>query len=238
MGVILRYFDLHVSSSFSEGISTIDQIVERSNMLGFHGVCIIGKAENLKKVKETRESFSKKEIELFVGFKAESLRELSKLVGKRTEFDILVVSGGDLRLNRKAVETPEVDILSMPEYRRKDSGFNHTMAKIATKNNVAVEINFREVLNSFKKTRSQLMERISTNIMLCKKYKTPIVITSGAVSHLHMRDPVILQSLAVTLGMELHEAREAIARTPEKIIKKSMERQSKDWIMPGVKVVK
>ena len=111
------------------------------------------------------------------------------------------------------------------------------MAKLATKNNVAIEINFREILLSSKNTRSQIMHKMAENVKLCKKYQTPMIITSGAVTHWQLRDPHILVSMGCLLGLELNEAKKTISEVPEKIIKMIKERKNKRWIRPGVKIV-
>jgi ribonuclease P/MRP protein subunit RPP1 len=149
----------------------------------------------------------------------------------------LLVQGSDTDLNRKAVQTKEVDILTHPEFNRRDSGFNHIMAKLASANNVAIEINFREILLSSKNTRSQILHNISQNVELCKKFKVPIIICSGAISHWQLKDPKILLSMSCLLGLDLDEAKKALSETPEGIMKMIKERRSTKWIIPGVKVI-
>jgi ribonuclease P/MRP protein subunit RPP1 len=151
-------------------------------------------------------------------------------------FDVLLVHGGDLRLNRAAVETKEVDILTHPERKRYDSGLNHVMAKLARKNKVAIEVNFNEILNNTKKTRSRAMGYMRDNVQLAKKYKMPIVVCSGAKSHWDMRDPLSLASMAEQLGMPLKDAKESVSKTPEAIVKEIKKRKGGEWVMPGVKI--
>jgi len=81
------------------------------------------------------------------------------------------------------------------------------------------------------------MHKISENIRLCKKYKTPTIICSGAISHWQLRDPKILMSMGCLLGLELNEAKKDLSEVPEGIIKMIKERQGKEWIRPGVKVI-
>jgi RNase P/RNase MRP subunit p30 len=45
-------------------------------------------------------------------------------------------------------------------------------------------------------------------------------------------------SMATQLGLELKEAKKSVSEIPKKIIEKIKERKSKNWIAPGVKVVK
>ncbi|MCS7105860.1 MAG: ribonuclease P, partial [Candidatus Aenigmarchaeota archaeon] len=177
-------------------------------------------------------------IEIFLGFEARNLKELRALVKRRKEFDVLLVRGGDLELNREACEIPEVDILTHPELGRQDSGLNHVLAKLAAKNFTAIEINFREIMFTTKKTRCLVLRNIQQNVRLAKKYKAPLVICSGAINHFELRDPYSLISIGCELGLELKEAKEAVSKIPQEIIKKIRERKDENWILPGVKVVK
>ena len=238
----MNFYDFHVHPQFSEGESSIDEIARRAKFLGFKGICFVEYFKNKNQItalrKKSTEVSEKIGLDIFVGFEAKTIHDLRKLAGMRKEFDVLLVRGSDLNLNRKAVETKEVDIFTHPEYKRKDSGFNHVMAKLATKNDVAIEVNFREILLSSKNTRSHIMHNIAKNMTLCKKYKTPVIICSGAISHLQLKDPMILMSMGCLLGLELNEAKRALSEVPEKIVKMIKERQDKKWVRPGVKIVK
>ena len=209
--------------------------------LGYSGVCLVyypNKFKEKEKLEEEIKNVSKAYgVKIFLGFKARNVRELNFLVERRKEYDFLLVRGGNLNLNRKAVETPEVDILTHPELERFDSGFNHVMAKLARKNNVAIEFNFREVMITSKATRSRILKNLKTNAMLCKKYGAKMVITSGAISVWEMKDPLVLASFGTLLGMSIEEAKKAISSVPEEMIKMVRERRSKKWIRPGVKIV-
>lgn len=238
----MKFFDMHVHSTFSEGESTVEQFALRAKELGYAKICFSEFYEGRAWFEKIKAEISKAErksgIEVLLGLEAGNLKELRRLVGMRPTFDVLLVHGGDLRLNRAAVETKEVDILTHPERKRYDSGLNHVMAKLARKNRVAVEINFNEILQSTKKTRSRIMGYMSDNIALAKKYKMSIVVCSGAKSHWDMRDPLSMSSMAVQLGMPLKDAKRAVSETPEAIVKDIKRRKGGDWVMPGVKVRK
>lgn len=236
----MNCYDFHIHSAFSEGESTIEQIAKRAKLLDFKGICFAEYFKNENQIDQLRkeiDSIAKNEkIDIYLGFEARNLDELKKLKQIRKKYDVLLVRGGDLNLNRKAVETKEVDILTHPELEQKNSGINHIMAKLARKNNVAIEINFRQILQSYKGTRAHILKKMATNVMLCKKYKVPVIICSGGISHLHMKDPLILSSIGTLLGLEMNEAKDAISKTPENIIKMVKKRQGKKWIMPGVEI--
>ncbi len=236
----MKAFDMHVHSAFSEGESTIEQLAQRAKELGYAGICFSeyyeGRAQ-LEKLKAKIAGASKKtKIEILLGFEARNTHELKRLTDMRRLYDVLLARGGDLRLNRAAVEAKEVDILTHPEHGRYDCGMNHVMAKLAKKNNVAIEINFREMLTSTKKTRSRILAGMRENIALAKKYKMPIILCSGAISHWELRDPLCMSSMAEQLDLTLKQAKEAVSKAPENIVKRVKERKSEKWVMPGVKI--
>jgi ribonuclease P/MRP protein subunit RPP1 len=190
-------------------------------------------------LKEKSSKVSKKiGVEIYFGFEARTIDELDKLKKIRRSFDFLLVRGSDLNLNRKAVQTKEVDILTHPELDRRDSGFNHTMAKLAVENNVAIEINLREILLSSKNTRAHIMHKIQENVKLCKKFKVPAIICSGAITHWQLKDPKVLISMGCLLGLNIDEAKKSLSEIPEKMIKMIKERKDGKWIRPGVKIIK
>jgi ribonuclease P/MRP protein subunit RPP1 len=238
----MDYYDLHIHSAFSEGESSIKQLADMAMQLGYKGICFSeyfeGK-ERLKKLKkEIAKAASNVGIDVSLGFEARTLRELAKLKNQRKLFDVLLVHGGDLRINRAACETKEVDILTHPSYGRYDCGLNHILAKLAAKNNVAIELNFREILISTKKTRNVVLANMRELVKLGKKYKVPIIICSGSISHCTLRDPLVLRSMGMQLGLTLKEAKEAVTKVPEDILARSKKKRSKDWVESGVKVVK
>ena len=236
----MKFFDLHVHSAFSGGTSSLEQLASTAKELGYTGICFAEYFENDSQIKKLKEDISKVSekvgIDIFLGFEARNPKELHKLVERRRMFGILLAQGGNLEMNRLACETPEVDILTHPENNRTDSGLNHVLVKFAAENNVAIEVNFREILLASKRTRNSIMRHVSNNVRLVEKFHAPIILCSGGISHFELRDPRVMISMANQLGLELDEAKDAISEIPENIIKRSKERKSEKWIMPGVKI--
>ncbi len=237
----MRYFDFHVHSAFSGGKSSIEQLAFTAKELGYSGICFAEYFKNDAQLDELKVEIAKVSgsvgIEIYLGFEARNVKELHKLVERRRLYDVLLVQGGDLKLNRIACETPQVDILTHPENNRMDSGLNHILVKAAAKNNVAIEINFRGLLLSSKKTRSMIMRHISQNVKLAKKFHAPLILCSGAVSTWELRSPEVLISMANQIGLEIKDSKDIISKIPTNIIKQIEERSPKNWISPGIKII-
>lgn len=238
----MKLYDLHVHSAFSAGESSIEQIAEMARKLGYSGFCFSAYYEGENQVKILREEIEKVKkkipIEIYLGFEARDARDIEKLRNIRKKFDVFLVHGGDVDLNRVAVETPEVDVLTHPEFNRNDSGLNDVLLRLAAKNKVAIEINFREALISSKNTRAKILKNISQNVRMARKLKVPLIVCSGALSHYELKDPHILSSFASCVGLELGAAKDSVSEVPEKILTDSAKRKGEDWVMPGVRLVK
>ena len=236
----MGYFDLHVHSAFSEGTSSLEQLAETAKKLNYSGFCFVEYFQNDEQIKKRYEEIQKVSekvgMEIFLGFEARNPHEIELLAQKRKKFDILLAQGGDLKMNRAAVETPEVDILTHPSSERTDSGMNHVLMRLAKENNVAIEINFREILINERKSRSKAIANMISNVNLAKKIHAPLIICSGSLSHWELRDPLELISFMSDLGMKTDEAKECLTKIPEKIILQNKERRSQKWVQPGVKI--
>jgi len=157
----------------------------------------------------------------------------------RRRFDLIVVRGGDLALNRFAVESPLVDMLIQPwgdpiTGLRNDPGINYIMAKLARKNNVFIDFAFSDLLKSHKKTRIKLFSSMIKVAKIVKKYKTPFTLSSGALSQWDLRSHSDIKAFGHLLGFDDTQIKKA---TSDVIIKENMKRKSSDWIQPGVEIV-
>jgi ribonuclease P/MRP protein subunit RPP1 len=158
--------------------------------------------------------------------------------------DLILVTGGDEEINRAASECWEVDVLCHPErvigkdlLDQKNSGIDDVMARFMAERGIAIEICLSELLSCYGVVRAQVMGRMRQNIKLARKYKTPIILTSGAQNRFGMRAPQDLYSLGVSLGMDPGTAGKAVSEYPEMLIKKSCDRRNSNILLAGLEVV-
>ncbi|MEM0333716.1 MAG: RNase P subunit p30 family protein [Candidatus Aenigmatarchaeota archaeon] len=234
-------YDLHVHSTFSGGESNLEEIVKTAKELGYKGIGFISyllkKEEENILIAEIKRVSSEFNFEIFFGYEATNRKEVFQILKRRKELDLLLVRGGKIEINRIAVENRGIDILTHPDLERKDCGINHVIANFAKENEVAIEINFREVLNSEKVKRAQVIKNHNQIINLYKKFKFPLIISSGSLSHWQIKDPKVLISYLVTLGLDIHESKKILKEYPKKIIERSKEWKNEKWIIRGVKLL-
>jgi len=132
---------------------------------------------------------------------------------------LIYVQGGDMRVNRFALESG-VDALISPWLGRKDPGFDHVLARIAAKRGVAVGFSLAPLLRANPYERVQLLRFMAKTWELVKKYRVPRFLTGSAESKWEVRSPRDLMSLGINIGMEMPEARASLNFHPLKILKK------------------
>lgn len=120
--------------------------------------------------------------------KSNNINEIRKYTNKfRNKALCISVVGGDLKVNRAAVENIRVDVLSRPYLNRFDSGLNHVLAKEAKKNDVAIELCFKDVLRSYLSHRAKFISNFKDIYTLYRKFDFPLVLSSRADSVFDIR---------------------------------------------------
>lgn len=187
------------------------------------------KSKNRKKIKELGKKLGFDDVFFMsdlILIKKDDAKELQKQLAKAktTRKSIFVLGSNDI-INRIALER-KVDVLLSPEYARKkdfmhyrNSGLNHVLCKIAAKNNVAIGINFNDILKTKEKDKALLIGRIMQNVRLCRKYKVKMILASFAAKADEMVNAYDLRSFANAIGMSPQQAKESVENI-RKIIKK------------------
>lgn len=169
------------------------------------------------------------EVSQAVFLEADDWGELKrKIREEREDAEVLVFVGGDEELNRKAASDSRIDVLLHPERGRKDSGINHVIAREASDNRVSVGFDLQQLLTDPKK-KSHVLAHWRRNLMLCEKYDTPYIITTGAERKYGLRAPKDLASIIDSLG---HDGAKAVSDYPGKIVRRS--KNADERVRPGV----
>ncbi|UCG95153.1 MAG: hypothetical protein JSV92_03870 [archaeon] len=216
----MEFYDLNIQL---EDLEELDEVIEMAKRLGYSGIGLIEKYANLDRFNKIREKAKKTgDLRIIPGIEvgAEGVRELKRAISKaKKHSNFIIVSGGEYKINRAASEDSRVSIISHPEYKRSDSGVDHVIAKFASDNGVAIEINFHEILETFRKIRSFVLSHMRLNVELAQKYGARVVINSGARGKWDMRDPRELAAIGQILGMNLEDSMNSVSEIPKSIVR-------------------
>jgi ribonuclease P/MRP protein subunit RPP1 len=131
--------------------------------------------------------------------------------------ELVVIQGGDEKINRFAVENKKVNILLSPEKGKKNdfihsrnSGLNQILAKLANKNKIQIGFSFNYILNSRDKKRALILGRMKQNVKICRKYKVKMRLGSFANKNFELRSADALLAFGKCIGMQDKEAKQAL----------------------------
>jgi len=226
------YYDLEVHSSLSMGENTVEEMAHFAKRLGLFGIGIVSYFPDIVEIPK----IDGIDIVSSVMLKPDNASDLNSQAKKaRRKAEILLVHGGDYEVNRAACENPLIDVLCHPELGRKDSGLDHICVKSAHENQVAIQVSFREIMESYKRNRVFILSSMKKNVKLCQKYDAPVVTCSGAVTKWGMRSGRELSSIAYLLGLDLGKAILTTSSIPQNTIIKNRDRLS-GRIWEGVEI--
>lgn len=234
-----QFYELDVQTARSSGDDNITAMAERAKQLGFSGITVADYVATTDDVEDVRQEVSQAAapLDVRVGAKLrpEDPGDLKDMLREiRDHVDVVVVHGGDVAINKTACGDTRVDVLAHPELRRKDSGLDHVAIKQAAENKVAIELNIRQLLETYGKVRSYILEHMRENVRLCDKFNTRMVTSSGATNKDQLRAPRELAAFPRILGMDLNNSLKTVADTPKAILRRADERNDESFVRPGV----
>ncbi|MEK6908835.1 MAG: hypothetical protein AABX23_02165 [Nanoarchaeota archaeon] len=136
----------------------------------------------------------------------ENIEEVKRLLKNKKE-NIIVAKEDEF--NRKILEHGNFKIiLSIEKGNRKNnirqtnSGLNHILAKIASKNKIAMGIDLNEIKYLEPKQKAERLSKIIQNIKICRKSNTKIAIKTQSLEK--------ARDLVIGLGASTSQSKEAI----------------------------
>ena len=129
---------------------------------------------------------------------------------KKSQQPIIVKAHND-SFNRKVLEYGKFDTILSIEAGKKsdslkqiDSGLNHILAKIASKNKISIGIDLKEIESLEPKEKAVRLSKIRQNIEICKKSKTPLKVINS-------NNKTLSFNLLTSLGASTQQAKQAIS---------------------------
>ena len=218
--------------SLPDGSSSASRIALAAKRLGYSGIIITNHTTSGWPLGvEAARLVGGIEVAIGAEIVASDQRSLhSKATSLRDRAAFLAVHGGDEKINRAACEDPNVDLLAHPHRGR--AGIGVAGAKAARDNQVAIALDLSSMIILRGPARVRWMETVRRDLNLIEKFDLPLMMTTGARSHLDLRSPRDLTALAGLLGLDRERALEALA-LPESILDLNRRR----WTSVGVELV-
>ena len=220
------YLNLNYSySDFDNSIQYLDDLTEELSKTDFN-----------QTYRNKKTNFEHAKVSMGINILNANSNEIRKIINKyRDKSTYISCLGGDLKINRSVCENYRIDVLSRPYYKRKDSGMNHVLAKEAAKNNVAIELCFRDILNNYLRYRANVISSFKEILMFHRKFKFPLILTTDSKSVYDIRSARDIASFFKSIGFTDREIYNGFYYYPRQIIDFNKEREN--MIVRGVKVI-
>ncbi len=219
-------YDYHISGNLEECVNFAEK-------LGWKGVCYVIDWERFDEERKKAIKMKKADIDIALGIliNSQDIGEIKRLVDKfRSKVELVFVRGGNTELNRYLFDIPKIDVVSGVS----GGSLDYVMCRLAKENNIAIEFSFTDVLHSYSKTRSRVFSNFLKNAKIIRKYKSPFVITSGALSKWDMRSPHDLMVFGKTIGFQDPEIKASFS---DDMINEARKMLSKKKVMRGVEEI-
>ncbi|WP_224269667.1 RNase P subunit p30 family protein [Haloprofundus salinisoli] len=218
--------------AYPDGDSTPSRFARTAADYGFEGVVV--RSQSAPDVDACERASDRYGVDVVdaVEVVAANPEQASGSVGNfRPKTTLLILRGGDDKLNRFATEQARIDVLSRP---MAGGDFNHVLAKSAKRNGVRVEFDFRRVLRADGGRRVQALKSMRKLRELVEYYDVPFVVSANPTSHLQLRAPRELVAVGERVGFSADQMETGL-REWGRLAARNRERTSESFIAPGVK---
>lgn len=218
------YLNLNYSpDNFENALEYKDELIGELSLVDFN-----------QTYRSKKTNFEHAEISIGINILNANSNEIRKIINKyRNKSNYISCLGGDLKINRSVCENHRIDVLSRPYYKRRDSGMNHVLAKEAKRNNVAIELCFRDILNNHLRYRANVISSFKEILMFHRKFKFPLILTTDSKSIYDVRSTRDIVSFFKSIGFSNEEIYNGFYYYPKQIVDFNKERKS--MIVKGVK---
>ncbi len=235
------YVDLHLCPRLEDHAQT-RMLIKKSAELGYKALGISFPLTIDQKEIEMVKGFCEDvgvdlvtRIDLKTRTSAEMLKNLRSL---RRRFEVVAVQCHSKTIARQAAKDRRVDLLSFPFAGMGGCFFDNAAAELASKALSFLEIDMAPLLYLSGLQRSHFLTALRKEVSTARRFKVPIVLSSGVSDVSLLRKAEDYASLAYLFNLDLHEARQAFSDNPRVIIERNRRKLSRDYVAPGIYIVK
>lgn len=217
-----------------EGRTTTSRFVATAADAGFDGIVVANRHEDRADFdgERLRDEYGIDVVDGVEVVTTDKATASGTIASLRRQTTVLVLRGGTPTMNRYAVETPAIDVLSDPMTGEGD--VNHVIVKEAARNDVHIEVNLAPVLRAEGGARVQALRGLRKLRELLEHFDAPFVVSGGPKTHLQVRGPRELVAVGEQIGFDDQQVQAGLDRWGE-IAATNRERLSSEYVAEGVR---
>jgi RNase P/RNase MRP subunit p30 len=235
------YADLHLCVNPNDP-EAVSRAISKAAELGYGLVAVpfpLGFSETLfKRIEKTCENarigFASR-LDLRPWTPEELLGGLRKT---RRRFEVVAVMCESKNVARQAAKDRRVDLLNFPQLDFRRRFFDAAEAELASGGLACLEIDLKPLLVLEGVPRIRLLSSLRREVAVARGFRVPVVLSSGVTDERLMRRPLDLAAVAGLFELFGASAVEGVSRNPVAIVKRNRKKLSRQFVAPGVRVVR
>lgn len=235
------YVDLHLYANLKD-FEALTLLINKASRLGYSAIGMVLPANFEKEKIQTLQKMCKEAGIDFISrvdLKPKTPRDLLQNLRRlRRKFEIIAVLCESKSVARQAAKDRRVDLLNFPSADLRKRFFDEAEAELASSALAFLEIDMKILLRSEGSVRIRLLSKMRREAAIAKKFRVPIVISSGVSDPLLMRKPREMAAMASLFDLDEFSALEAVSKNPWAIVKRNREKLSPGFVAPGVRVLR
>lgn len=236
-----KFVDLHLCPSINN-LSQVKEMVKRSSDLGYRlaGISLPPniKQEKIHQLKTICENF-RVDLVTRIDFMPKTTSELLRNLRRfRRKFEIISVTCNSKNLARQAAKDRRVDLLAFSTGFPRKRFFDNAEAELASKAESTLEIDMASLLFLTGFPRIRFLSSLRKEVAIAKRFKVPIVISSGIADVRLLRGPYDYAALATLFDLPTSLALHGLSENPLGIIERNRRKLSSSYVASGLFVVR
>lgn len=238
----MRYADLHLCLPWSN-LEQAKLLIVKSAELGYSqiGVPLPSSVKDetvsiLRQICEENGIDFATRLDLAPRSPGELLTGLSRF---RKKFEAVAVLCSSKAVARQAAKDRRVDLLDFQLSDGRKQFFDRAEAELASGSGAAFEVDLAKVLGHLGVSSGVgIFSRLRREAAIAKSFGVPVVFSSGTSDPRLLRKPHDYAALASLFNTDEAHALQALSVHPAKIVERNREKQSSEYVAPGVRVVR
>jgi len=156
----------------------------------------------------------------------------------RRRFEIIALMCESKGVARQGAKDRRVDLLNFPypDFRR--GFFDMSEAELASNSLACLEIDVKQLLTLEGPARIRLLSNLRREALTARKFRVPMIVSSGVSEVMLMRKPMELAALAFLFDLDEVSAVKAVSENSSLIVRRNREKLSPPFIAPGIRLIR
>ena len=221
--------------------SQAQQMIQKAHELGYITVGIpLPQNVSLQQIGKLKSMCKKAKVD-FVSRSNFSPRNPEEVISKlrrfRRKFEIIAIKCNTRDVARQAAKDRRVDLLQFSFSNTKKRFFDESEAELASQALSSLEIELSPLLRLTGDSRIRLLSCLRKEVLIAKRAKVPITITSGATSEFFLRKPYDFAWLTSLFDLPLASALRALSKNPLTMVERNRKKLGSYYVASGVRII-